>query len=117
MPGLMQWIREVDIDILRHINPAKATAWIPFFQFISNTALFVDFGVPVCIFIVALIQRRKRLAVRSAAVLVMIFVVNIISLLMKACLHRMRPYDAYKDLILYTDGGNYSFPSGHTIKA
>ena len=117
MRSLIQKIREADIALLKYINPATRTVWIRFYQFISDTTTLVSFGLPVLLLVAALLRRDRRLIIKSVAIVVTVAVADNIALLMKLYFGRVRPYTVYDVIIQYSDGGNASFPSGHTAKA
>ena len=117
MRSLTQSIREFDIAIMRAVNPANQTFWMPFLQLISDTATRIAYGVPVVLFLVALLQLRRWLLYKSIALFLIVFVADYTALFLKYHFHRQRPYDVYDSIMRYSDGGNYSFPSGHTTMA
>ena len=104
-----------DIQLLQSINSNGSATGDRVFKFISNSATPVGTAVPVGMFAVALAMHDKQLLRKTYVSLVSLALFESITFGVKHLAKRPRPYQTYPDLILKkSDGGSFSFPSGHT---
>lgn len=109
-------LQHADITLLHRLNAAPGSAWIPLFQLLSDTTSALAYGVPILLFLVGL-WRRKGLWQAGLGAFATVLVADFTALFLKIRIHRIRPYVAYDFIWTYSDGGNASFPSGHTTQA
>ncbi len=117
----MAWLNEFELPILIYIRDNFRIDWLtPIVQVITHLA---DKGAIAILFTLILIAIKKyrRTGVACALSLALDFIV--VNLLIKNIVARIRPYDLgvqlnlfenIKDLLITTDPGDWSFPSGHT---
>jgi undecaprenyl-diphosphatase len=117
MHSLIQWVRDLDIAILRYLNPLKENHWVAFFQLVSNATSQIAYGVPIVLTLLGLIRHNRQLLLKGMLALVTVFLADYTALFIKGFLHRARPFDAVTGILHYSDTGNPSFPSGHTTQA
>jgi len=117
MSSLAQSIREFDIAVLRSLNPSGDIFWIPVFQMISDTTSLIAYGVPVLLCAIGLLQRKRMLVYKAISLFLTVIIADYTTLFLKQFFHRRRPFDVYDTITRYSDGGNFSFPSGHTTQA
>ena len=109
--------QNIDIQILRSLNSQKIQSSDNFFKFVSNTNSGVVLGVPVTMGIVGLIKHDDKLF-RNACVVVVANGINLgFTYALKYSINRKRPFETYPDIMKKSDGGDPSFPSGHTSSA
>lgn len=109
--------QNLDIHILRYLNTPARLPSDKFFQFVSNSAVFLDIGVPVGMVTTGLIKHDDQ-AVRKACVAIASAAVNSgITLAVKYSVNRNRPFVTYPDIAKKSPAGSPSFPSGHTSGA
>ena len=97
-------------DIIRFLQTNATTGWISFFQIVTLFGSFLGLAiVSVVIFV-----KNKKLCI---ALLITFTVASIINHFLKAIIGRIRPFDAYTDIINYGNEDGYSMPSGHSLCA
>ncbi len=106
-----------DIDLLRSINHNESSFKNDFSSFTSNSVTVVNIAAPVTLLAVGLAKHNKQLQ-KDALYMVGGYVLSaIITHGAKVIVQRDRPFITYPDIIKKTEGGGYSFPSGHTSAA
>lgn len=109
--------QNIDIQILRSINSPRTLPSDNFFKFVSNTNTEIVLGVPITMGVVGLIKHDDKLF-RSACVIVAANAINFgVTYILKYSINRKRPFEMYPDIMKKSDGGDPSFPSGHTSSA
>lgn len=109
--------QNLDIHILRYLNTSDRLPSDKFFQFVSNSAVFLDIGVPVGIVTTGLIRHDDQ-TVRKACVAIAAAAINSgITVAVKYSVNRSRPFVTYPDIAKKSAAGSPSFPSGHTSGA
>jgi membrane-associated phospholipid phosphatase len=109
--------QNLDIHILRYLNsPAKLPS-DKFFQFVSNSAVFLDIGVPVGIGTAGLIKHDDLIIRKACVGLAAAALGSGITLALKYSVNRSRPFVTYPDIAKKSAAGSPSFPSGHTSGA
>lgn len=111
------WNINIDLSLLKKINLGRNTTMDPFFNLITDSAAWVAFGFPVILFLWCLITKNKSLRSKLFYVLVSVLTSAIISTVVKNIVAKPRPFITYPFIQKVTDGGSYSFPSGHTCDA
>ncbi len=109
--------QNLDIQILRSINSPETLPADKFFQFVSNSEVYLVFGIPAGMGTAGLIKRDDRLF-RNACVTLAATAINFgVTTALKYSINRERPYVTYPDITKKSGGGGPSFPSGHTSSA
>lgn len=110
--------QNIDIQILRSLNSQRTQPSDNFFKFVSNSNNAIVLGVPFTMGITGLIKHDDKLF-RSACVIIAASAINIgVTSALKYSINRKRPFEMYPDEIMKkSDGGDPSFPSGHTSSA
>jgi membrane-associated phospholipid phosphatase len=106
-----------DIDLLRNINHAQSDFKDDFFKFTSNSVTYVNIAAPLGVLTAGLINHDKKLQRDAAFMAGGYLVSSIITQGLKKITKRDRPFVTYPDIIKRSEGGGYSFPSGHTSAA
>lgn len=109
--------QNLDLRILRSINSPEIHPSDKFFQFMSNSDVYISLGIPATIGTVGLIKSNDQLIRNACVTFAAIGVNSAITLAMKYSFNRTRPYITYPDIIKKSKGGSPSFPSGHTSMA
>jgi membrane-associated phospholipid phosphatase len=106
-----------DIRILRSLNSQQDLPSDSFFQFMSNSSVYLVVGIPAGLTAAGLIRHDKKL-IRSALVTVAASALCAgITTTLKYSVNRERPFITYPDIRKKSYGGSPSFPSGHTSSA
>jgi membrane-associated phospholipid phosphatase len=109
--------QNLDIHILRYLNSPVRNLSDKFFQFVSNSAVFLEVGIPVGIGTTGLIKQDDE-TVRKACLIVGAAAISSgITLAVKYSVNRKRPFVTYPDIAKKSAAGSPSFPSGHTSGA
>lgn len=109
--------QNIDIRILRSLNSPQTLFSDKFFQFVSNSDVYMVLGIPAGMGTVGLIKHDDRLF-KNACVTLAATAVNFgITTAMKYSFDRERPFVTYPDITKKSAGGSPSFPSGHTSMA
>jgi membrane-associated phospholipid phosphatase len=106
-----------DINTLHDINLNRNQSLDPTFQFISNSATSISIATPILIYSAGLIHKDANLKKQGIFIGETFLVSAFISTAMKQTIRRERPFTTYPELDKQSDGGSYSFPSGHTSTA
>jgi membrane-associated phospholipid phosphatase len=109
--------QNLDIWILRSFNSSQILPSDKFFQFMSNSNLFIVVGIPAGIATAGLINHDDKL-LRTALVTVAASALCAgVTNTLKYSVNREHPFITYPDITRKSDGGGPSFPSGHTSSA
>jgi membrane-associated phospholipid phosphatase len=103
-----------DIHILRYLNSPEKLPSDKFFQFVSNSAVFLDIGVPAVLVTAGLIKHDDQIVREACAGIAALAVSSGITLVLKYSVNRTRPFVTYPDIAKKSAAGSPSFPSGHT---
>lgn len=109
--------QNIDINLLRDINLNRNQSLDPTFKLISDTGVPISVATPIVIYSVGLINKDVNLKKQGVFIGETFLVSAFISTAMKQGFKRERPFKTYTDLDKQSDGGSYSFPSGHTSSA
>jgi undecaprenyl-diphosphatase len=107
----------IDLTLLKKINLGRNTSLDSFFIFITDSVAWVAFGVPVIFLIWNIIKKNRRRRNCLLYVFMSVGTSAIISTIIKNIVARERPFITYPFIQKVTDGGSFSFPSGHTSDA
>ncbi len=107
-----------DINLLNKLNsppnPEADKTW----QFITNTATPLNIAAPITMFLVGYASHNEDLKMKSYESIAAAILNAGVTTAIKLTVKRERPFNAYPGLLYKkTDGGSYSFPSGHTSAA
>ena len=106
--------QNLDIHLLRYLNsPAKLPS-DKFFQFVSNSAVFLDIGVPFGIVTTGLIKHDDQIVREACVGIAALAISSGITFAVKYSVNRSRPFVTYPDIAKKSAAGSPSFPSGHT---
>jgi membrane-associated phospholipid phosphatase len=106
-----------DINVLRPINHNESTFKNNFFKATSNSVIVVNIAAPAGILAAGLIKHDKQLQKDAAYMFGGFIVSSVLTQGLKRIIKRDRPFITYTDIVKRSDGGGYSFPSGHTTAA
>lgn len=106
--------QNTDLELLRKINQSNELMR-PLSIFTDKWAVPINFGIPAVMGGVGLLSQNKDLIKDAIYVGSSIALDAILVTGLKNAFQRQRPFVTYPDLVdKYADGGNYSFPSGHS---
>lgn len=106
--------QNADVRILRQLYSPEALPADPFFQFISDSHVYVLAGVPLAMGSAALLTHNDKL-LEETIELGAASALNLgMTYLLKYSIDRKRPYATYPDIVPKSEDGSPSFPSGHT---
>ncbi len=106
-----------DIDLLKSINEKESGFKNDFFKADAQSVTLLNIAAPVTILTVGLIRHDKQLQ-RDAVYMIGGYALStILTHGLKITIQRQRPFDTYSFIVKRTEGGGYSFPSGHTSAA
>lgn len=106
--------QNADVRLLRHIYSSETLPADPFFQFISDSHVYVIAGTPLVMGATALLTQNKQLLDQTIE-LGAASALNLgMTYLLKYSVNRDRPYTTYPDILPKSEDGSPSFPSGHT---
>jgi membrane-associated phospholipid phosphatase len=106
-----------DINLLRDINVHRDQSLDPTFKLITNSASPISIATPILIYSVGLINKDTDLKKKGIFIGESFLVNAFITFALKNTIKRDRPFVTYPDIEKESDGGSYSFPSGHTSEA
>jgi membrane-associated phospholipid phosphatase len=109
--------QNIDIRILRSINSADKLPSDRFFQFVSNSDVWLVIGIPVAAGTAGMIKKDDRLFRNACVTLAAVAINSGITETLKYTINRNRPFKTYPDITKKSSGGSPSFPSGHTSGA
>ena len=109
--------QNLDIHILRYLNTPDKLPSDKFFQFVSNSAVFLDIGVPVGIVTTGLIKHDDQTIRKACVAIAAAAISSGITVAVKYSVNRSRPFVTYPDIAKKSAAGSPSFPSGHTSGA
>jgi len=106
--------QNTDIRLLRTVYSSETQPADPFFQFVSDSHVFVIVGAPLAMGATALLTHNDQL-LNQTIELGAASALNLgMTYLLKYSIKRDRPYTTYPDIIPKSSEGSPSFPSGHT---
>jgi membrane-associated phospholipid phosphatase len=107
--------QNVDVDILRSINPRHPDS--RFWNGISSSAKPIAVAVPVCLLGVSLIEGDKQLQRVSYEMAAGLVITAVVTQGLKITVNRPRPYYSHTGIYPSEPDDSPSFPSGHTAMA
>lgn len=106
-----------DFRILRQIAAHRTTAKNSFYKAVSNAASYVDYSLPVGIFITASVQHDKALQQKAFHIAESQLLTAISVYGIKHIVNRQRPAVKDPTFTAVINESDPSFPSGHTSEA
>ena len=103
--------QNIDIDLLRKINPNPPTSGI--WKGVTKTAKPLSIGIPATMFVIHLLKKDDDLKWKSAEALAALGNTIISTQLVKIAFDRQRPYQKYAEIYPYEYEDGKSLPSGH----
>jgi len=113
------WVsaQNFDIKFLRTINSNPSNFKTNYFKAVAQGVTVFNIAAPLGVLTAGILQHDKKLK-EDALYMVGGFVVSTIATQsLKIIVKRDRPFVTYNDIVKRDEGGNYSFPSGHTSAA
>jgi membrane-associated phospholipid phosphatase len=109
--------QNIDIRILRSLNSSQTLPSDSFFQFISNSNVYMVIGIPAGMATAGIIRHDKKLLRNACLTVAASALCAGITSTLKYSINRERPFITYHDITKKSYGGSPSFPSGHTSSA
>ncbi len=106
-----------DINVLRDINLHRDKSLDSGFKLLSNSDAAICIATPIAIYSIGLIKKEQNIKEKGIFIGETFLVSTFITTAMKYSFKRARPFTTYPDIDKQSDGGSYSFPSGHTSSA
>jgi len=106
-----------DIALLNWFNHHLIPNSLPALQLISDTTTYASIAMVLVVLIASIVKRSKLLRRHFFTLAVVLIVVAAVTQGMKTIISRERPFNTYPFIEKLTDGGDSSFPSGHTLEA
>jgi len=113
----MSVFAEIDLSLLNWLNHHYVPGSLPFLQFISSATTYVSIALVVMVMVFSFVKNKPLARRCSIALATVLMVVAIASPVMKSLMYRERPFYAHDFIEKRTDGGESSFPSGHSMEA
>jgi membrane-associated phospholipid phosphatase len=109
--------QNLDIRILRSLNSSPTLSSDKFFQFASNSDVYVVLGIPTAMAAVGLLKHDNKILRNSCVTFASTALCAGITSALKYSIKRVRPFITYPDITKKSAAGSPSFPSGHTSSA
>ena len=112
MQHLEKVITRFDSTLLDFVRPHGNSAWTALFQFISDSALFFAYGIPIALIITGLIRNKTAILYRGPGILLVVLFANYTALI-------LRVYIGWHTTAGGQPGGSgyWDFPSVRTVGA
>ena len=114
---LKDLLSSIDLTVLKWFNHHPIPYSVPVLQFISFTTTYISIAMVVGVLIVALFKKSKPLWRRFLILAAVLLISGIVSFALKSLIYRERPFTAYSFIVKRSEGGESSFPSGHSMEA
>jgi len=106
-----------DINTLKKINGNESSFKTNYFNTAANSVAVLNIVAPTSIYIAGEIKHNAELK-KDALYMAGAFVFSTaVTHITKNIVKRKRPFEEYSFIVKRSDGGGYSFPSGHTSAA
>jgi membrane-associated phospholipid phosphatase len=109
--------QNIDINMLRNVNLNRNKALDPTFEFVTNTAAPISIAAPIVVYGIGLLKKDSSLKKQGIFIGESFLVAAFVTTALKRVIKRQRPFITYPEIENTTQGGTYSFPSGHTSDA
>jgi undecaprenyl-diphosphatase len=110
-------LTSIDIIVLKWLNHNTIPYSIPLLQFISFITTYVSIALVSGVLIMALFKKSKPLVRRFFILAAVLVISGIVSYALKSMIYRVRPFTTYSFIMKLSEGGESSFPSGHSMEA
>ncbi len=107
----------VDQQIVEWLNQNRLKQLDPFFIFITDTASFIAYLIPLLLVVYGFYKRSDYLKFLAVQILCAILLSTLLVTVIKNLIRRQRPFIMDHLIHKLSVGGGYSFPSGHTADA
>jgi membrane-associated phospholipid phosphatase len=106
-----------DINTVKKINANESSFKTNFFKADAQSVTVFNIAAPASVFIAGMVKHNAALK-KDALYMAGSFVLSTaITHVTKNIVKRKRPFEEYSFIVKRSDGGGYSFPSGHTSAA
>ena len=110
--------QNLDFQILKSVNHSYTPTGGKVFKTITNSVNPISIGAPIGLCLGGIISKNSEIRWNSYEVGSASILTSLLTTGLKLSIHRERPFNQYpNDIIKYTKGGSFSFPSGHTSAA
>jgi undecaprenyl-diphosphatase len=106
-----------DIDLLNWIHHHLIPHSVPVLRIISYATTYISIAAALTVLITAFVKRSKSFRRQFFVLASVLILVAIVSQGLKAIIVRERPFKTYPFIEKLSEGGDSSFPSGHTTEA
>lgn len=111
------FLQSFELEVLEFVNVNRNQDYDGFFQFVTNSAFYVAFGLPIILLIVNKIWENINLGKKPYYLLTVVISSAIVSNILKYTINKPRPFITHPAIEKISAGGSPSFPSGHTSDA
>jgi undecaprenyl-diphosphatase len=108
---------DYDIGLLNWLNHHLIPHSVPVLRIISYTTTFISIAVVLMVLITSIVSKSKTIRIKFFVLVSLLILVAIISQGLKTLIFRERPFKTYSFIEKLSEGGDSSFPSGHTLEA
>ena len=105
-----------DIALLNWLNHHLIPHSVPVLRIISYTTTFISIAVLLMVLITSIVSRSKSIRKKFFILTAVLILVAIVSQELKTFILRDRPFKVYPFIEKLSEGGDSSFPSGHTME-
>jgi len=105
-----------DIALLNWLNYHLIPHSVPVLRIISYTNTYISIAVIVMILITSILKRSKSILRQFFILVTTLILVAIVSQGLKTIVYRERPFMTNPSIEKLSEGGDSSFPSGHTME-
>jgi membrane-associated phospholipid phosphatase len=110
--------QSLDYRILYDINVRNRSASLDkSFEFISTSSQYLTVAAPIALLGTGLFSHNKALIRQGENAAISFAISSIATYALKNTIRRERPFITHTDIVKLSNGGGYSFPSGHTSAA
>lgn len=113
----MSVILDLDIELLRWIQDNRLSSLDNILYWISFVTTYVSITILLVLCYRAFVQKVLNATSIFYGMLAMFLTSFLLNSLIKTIIARSRPFATYPDIIKLSEGGSFSFPSGHTTEA
>jgi len=106
-----------DIALLNWLNHHLIPHSVPVLRIISSTTTFISIALALMVLIISIVKRSKSIYKQFFVLASVLILVAIISQGLKTFIYRDRPFTTHPFIEKLSEGGDSSFPSGHTLEA